>query len=147
MHTLAHTHSPRTHNHFSALTRIDLVPHTYFHSSSNTGTRQIQARHPPERSRSAHYFPSTYIHRTHYTLNLTAPVGPTSLKQGGKEKACGRNCLSLANITVFVACILFITPLTVQTQIAPLLSAKWPVAQEVDKRLTLFIPWERMFFS
>lgn len=57
-----------------------------------------------------------------------------------------KQCSSLTDITVFIVCILFIPPLTVQTQIAPLLPAKWPVAQEVDKRLTLFVLWERIFF-
>lgn len=56
-HTLARTHSPRTHCHFLALTRLHLVPYTYFHSSSIADSRQVQAQDPPKRTPSTHTIP------------------------------------------------------------------------------------------
>ena len=90
-------HSPRTHYHFTAVTRLNFVPHTYFHSSSITDTRRVQAQHPPELTRSTDTVPPLLTYK-HYSLKVTAPVGPTSLQQeeGEKEEDCGRNNVHLS---------------------------------------------------
>lgn len=136
---LAHTRSPRTNDRFSALKRIDLVPHTYFPSSSNTDTLQVQAQHPPESTRSARAVSLLLTHNRLLHPKTQNPSPSHKLGTGGrKEKACGRSnqCPSLRHHCGH--CLRAVHSSTKGSKSdRSSHAAKWPAAHEVDTRLTL----------